>query len=377
MIKKFVLLICLLISFMLKTSNAQIHNIHTTEGVDCTLCHECDNPSKDNPCLKPCPRPFREQEKGKKLSPDKSPDYIILDELEDLYEPVRFSHKIHADMAYMLGGCVSCHHFTPTNQSHPPCKECHDPEVLHENIKQPGLKGAYHRQCIGCHSEWSGETDCDICHAMKAKKEAMGENYVEHHYKPCDEPVQKVYQTKFEKAEFVTFWHANHSRFYGLECNDCHRQDPCVTCHYQKERPVSVVKASADAMHHKCSACHNINSSTGCYKCHSKTEQKHFDHKRATGWALGSYHKNMKCNRCHPESNKMVKPSPMCNNCHEKWDSENFDHAITGLKLDEIHEGADCSDCHPDRQFDKKPDCSGCHDGDMTYPNDLPGTLTN
>lgn len=376
MFKKISILTCLLMFGFFTIVNAQKRSIHTDEGVDCSLCHDCKNPTEKNPCLKPCPRPFHDEDKGKKLSSDQGPEFIVLDELEELYDPVVFSHKMHAEMADMSGGCVSCHHFTPTNQSHPPCKECHAVGVIHENLNQPCLKAAYHRQCISCHQDWSGEANCEKCHVMKEKKMAAGNNYIQPHYKKCNEPDVKLYKTSNVEKPMVTFFHSNHSNFYCLECSDCHREDPCVRCHYQGEGAVATVDEESDVMHHKCSACHDVDNPKECAKCHFKEEKKGFDHGRDAGWVLNVFHRDLNCNRCHPKNKRLGKLNNSCNSCHKDWNSENFNHAIVGIELDEIHRDADCSDCHTDRKFEKKPDCSSCHDMDKTYPKDKPGSAT-
>ena len=350
---------------------------HTGTELSCEDCHTCKNPTASNPCLRTCPRHWLGKEVGRKLSSDQGPDMVILNELEELYAPVKFSHKLHAEMANMSKGCLACHHYTPTDASHPPCKECHSPEVIHEHIDQPGLKGAYHRQCMGCHREWSHETACEACHISKASlTETTIAEKPSSRYLPCQEPDKKVYNISYNNGPYVSFFHKNHAHLYGIQCNDCHKEDPCIRCHYQGEKPLSVVEASADLMHHKCSACHNITEKTGCRKCHSKTERKGFDHGQATGWALNIYHQKLSCRSCHPAGKPIGKLNRTCISCHSGWNSENFNHSITGIELDEIHLGADCSDCHVDRRFDKKPDCSSCHEGDKTYPKDKPGKVT-
>ena len=183
---------CLLIMVIAQEKNAIIP--HSATELVCSDCHACKKPTTTKPCLRMCPRHWKGKDVGHKLTPERVPDIIILDELENLYDPARFTHKLHADMADMSEGCVVCHHYTPTDVSHPPCKECHSPNLIHENIEQPGLKGAYHRQCMGCHQEWSDDTACEICHASKASKQAKGSSYVELHYRPCNEPDKKVYK---------------------------------------------------------------------------------------------------------------------------------------------------------------------------------------
>ena len=122
----------------------------------------------------------------------------------------------------------------------------------------------------------------------------------------------------------------------------------------KKEKPLSVVEAHADMMHYKCSACHDINAEEGCSKCHSKTEKIIFDHTQASGWTLGVYHQRLSCERCHPKDKCLTKPEKACNHCHSEWNSENFRHSITGIELGETYLMADCSDCHINRQFEKK-----------------------
>ena len=306
-------------------TNTAAEGQSTGGALSCGKCHVCRNPSPQEPCLVNCPRTWMAGTTGHTLAPGSGPDNVVLNEIENLYEPVAFNHKLHAEMADMCKGCDACHHYTPTDAFHPKCKECHDPELASEHIRQPGLKGAYHRQCMGCHREWSKETECGVCHALKAEKKKEGPAYVPIHYRPCSEPARKTYDAASEDGAYVTFFHENHAHVYDLKCNDCHQDDACIRCHYQGEKPLAVVQASADAMHHKCSACHDINTKGKCGNCHSAEKKEVFDHGLASG-----------------------------------------------LTLDENHIENECSDCHADF---KKPDCSDCHEDEMNYPDDLPGTL--
>ena len=119
-----------------------------------------------------------------------APETITIDSLTNLYEPVRFSHVRHARMAR----CKDCHHHTTGHQdmdpncirchAHSPeasvvsCKDCHtskqfypeqvtaagNPNLYH--IDKPGLKGAYHLNCIPCHAKMNVPSHCEACHAM-------------------------------------------------------------------------------------------------------------------------------------------------------------------------------------------------------------------
>ena len=123
----------------------------------------------------------------------------VLGAKSDDYEPVGFAHRIHDELAG--GDCGVCHHRYATaagdrvgvdiKELHAPmdiklggpCASCHDDMVknppqscarCHGLPNEPdapariGLKGAYHRQCIGCHERQlkpaSAPTECASCH---------------------------------------------------------------------------------------------------------------------------------------------------------------------------------------------------------------------
>lgn len=68
---------------------------------------------------------------------------------------------MHADMANAFA-CSTCHHHGTGTQ---PCANCHQAPFDPQSLGKPGLKGAYHERCIGCHQETrSGPTDCSACH---------------------------------------------------------------------------------------------------------------------------------------------------------------------------------------------------------------------
>ena len=379
MTKKITVVTLCIMLLLLVSGFAQKKNLmtpHASTQFKCEDCHVCKNPTASNPCLRSCPRFWLGVKEDRALSLAQGPDVVVMDELEALYVPVKFAHRLHAEMAEISQGCTTCHHYSPTASLHPPCKDCHSSSVIHENIKQPGLKGAYHRLCMGCHREWSNETACEACHIAKANLKAAAAPTTISPYLPCQEPETKTYHISYNQGPYVSFFHYNHAHLYGLNCSDCHKEDPCVACHYQGEKPVSVVEAHADLMHHKCSACHDITSSTSCSKCHSEIEKKGFDHGKATGWTMNIYHQKLSCRSCHPAAKKIAKLDNSCNSCHSGWKADNFNHAVTGIELDETHLEADCADCHENRQFDKAPICSTCHEGEKTYPKDKPGKVT-
>jgi octaheme c-type cytochrome (tetrathionate reductase family) len=126
-------------------------------------------------------------------------DSLVLRARSDDYEPVGFSHRIHDEL--VGGDCGVCHHRYASTEGDRvgqdikelhaaadirmggPCSSCHDDMAqnppqscirCHGQSNEPdapsriGLKGAYHRQCIGCHERQlkpaSAPTECGACH---------------------------------------------------------------------------------------------------------------------------------------------------------------------------------------------------------------------
>lgn len=124
------------------------------------------------------------------------PDTLVLDALANLYEKVNFDHAKHI---MLVKDCADCHHHTAgTMAQNPNCVRCHknsgatanvacrgchlvqpfSAEALrgksrtayHNDI--PGLKGAYHQACSGCHARMGGPTGCQDCHTRTKKGDA-------------------------------------------------------------------------------------------------------------------------------------------------------------------------------------------------------------
>lgn len=117
------------------------------------------------------------------------PDTLILDTLRELYEPVVFNHGMHMDVF----DCSACHHHTVEGTAEQPiCSRCHrngeaaehvtcsachhsaqdshsipgSPPGSTYHIDKPGLKGALHLQCLGCHKTEGGPKACRECHGF-------------------------------------------------------------------------------------------------------------------------------------------------------------------------------------------------------------------
>lgn len=334
----------------------------------CAACHTCPNPTKESPCLVPCPR----------LATDQGPDVVLLDQLSEQYVPVIFAHKLHAQMTKIVGGCELCHHNHPPGRI-VPCRDCHPAASPSPDFAQPGLKGAYHRQCLNCHREWSHETECAVCHAKRAATTAAV-----HLPDPSDimgvlhpnveEPVQVVFETTHEEGRLVTFRHQEHVERFGFKCVDCHREEGCSRCHDPKNRQHGT--QTLEEHHRPCAICHEgvSEEKQACQHCHSESETPPFDH-ASTGWPLSRYHQPLNCRSCHKAQWRFAPLEPDCLSCHQDWSPGKFDHAVTGQLLNENHVESACTDCHLEGKFDRPPSCAECHEEDIQFPAKRPGDL--
>ncbi len=89
----------------------------------------------------------------------------ILKGEENVYGTVRFMHKKHAGI---LKDCFICHHHRPADLDASEtyrCSACHQKPFNPGLPDRIGLKGAHHRQCMGCHKKWDkGPVGCTECH---------------------------------------------------------------------------------------------------------------------------------------------------------------------------------------------------------------------
>ena len=102
--------VVILITVFAVSINAQqsLGKDHSKLKISCKTCHTCDVPTKSEPCLVVCPR---EKMVTVYQKPEQTPELIVIDQMVDRYSPVYFSHRIHAQMSNMGGGCEGCHHF--------------------------------------------------------------------------------------------------------------------------------------------------------------------------------------------------------------------------------------------------------------------------
>lgn len=284
------------------------------------------------------------------------PDVVMMKELESLYDPVPFNHKTHAQMADMWYGCTTCHHRSPqpttqptANASHtnqdssaaiPACKSCHPAAGLAEDIRMPNLKGAYHRQCLNCHREWTHANNCGVCHKPKAGNQPLAAaptpgDIVGRMHPPIAEPEVVHYKARYTPADGVNvlFRHKEHVNSYGLKCVSCHHRDNCSHCHDPKAntaqyKPVRPGKTWQES-HGPCMTCH----------------------------------KDARCRHCHYKDDQQPPPP--------------FEHRVTGQILDADHDKLMCAQCHANYAFTQRPTCgdAACHKDNpkIAFPKDRPG----
>jgi hypothetical protein len=329
------------------------------KNLACTLCHTCEFPTHDDLCLSKdfCLR-SKAAAHGDGL-PRQS--VMVLDELENVYDPVYFSHEDHAQMSEMGDGCESCHHFIPATSGHPACKSCHSAAPGNSRI-EPTLKAAYHQQCLSCHREWDTLTHCEWCH--KKKEGGMSDEELAKlpdliHQAPLRVRDLIVFETSYDEGDEVPFHHKNHVELYDRDCSVCHQNEACSSCHVHGEESHPLGLISDVDLHETCYYCHD--EEKGCDQCHGRSRNDLFDHAE-TGWPLQTYHKVLQCKDCHHIPGKYQANDPRCETCHfDGFDPEHFNHGVTGVVLDEVHLEADCSDCHVDG-FGVHTQCIECHE---------------
>ena len=120
------------------------------------------------------------------LGDEHIPEIVKIDSMVDKYEAVDFPHrqvvraifsriKENSMAAYFHGDdvtlCAGCHHNAPATLNPTRCAACHGEAFTHEQDGRPGLKGAYHGQCMACHQAMGivepASTDCIKCHKKR------------------------------------------------------------------------------------------------------------------------------------------------------------------------------------------------------------------
>ncbi len=154
--------------------------IASSAGSACSRCHS-------GPSLAPGLEPPPAVPNTAEIAPlppisDDFPETVVIDVLSSEYEASTMPHRkmairldeavrksrlasvLHGDVET---GCEGCHHRSERGERPPRCRACHG-EAAQARVDRPGLKVAYHRQCIGCHQRMGVEKQgCTDCHGEK------------------------------------------------------------------------------------------------------------------------------------------------------------------------------------------------------------------
>lgn len=156
-------------------------NLSTGQG-GCRVCHGGSRRSAEEPPPLQAGSPQLAVLGALPASSDDFPEKVKIDVLADTYEgsemphlkivsrldtPIRSStlaRQFHGTVEAM---CAGCHHHSPVGERPPRCSACHG-ETAAATLDKPGLKVAYHRQCVGCHVAMHiAKQGCTDCHASK------------------------------------------------------------------------------------------------------------------------------------------------------------------------------------------------------------------
>jgi hypothetical protein len=214
--------------------------------------------------------------KTENSSRTQAPETLKLGHVEEVYQAVTFTHQMHSLIAEE---CGVCHHHAPAGQT-PACSKCHLASAASKESKAPGLKDAYHGQCIGCHKEIEmGPTGCMECHVKKpvtTTTDASGEKPVK--LKMEDAPQTFTMKSLENIYQPVIFSHGLHAEMGG-DCAACHHHSPagqtpvCGECHGEAFNPENLnMPGLKGAYHLQCLGCHREMGAgpTGCTECHPK-----------------------------------------------------------------------------------------------------------
>jgi hypothetical protein len=181
-----------------------------------------------------------------------------------------------------------------------------------------------------------------------------------------------------------------HAALEGLtNCRKCHEEgrkvtvEKCLSCH----QPIAARMARHAGVH--------ATAASGCVGCHAEHagrdgqlrhfDTAHFDHAKATGFALLGRHARVaaNCAACH-KARSFLTASPNCASCHADVHKGalgrdcaachsakvafrelggGFDHAKSAFPLVGAHRTVACTKCHVNRTFKgvKFATCTACH----------------
>lgn len=258
-------------------------------------------------------------------------------------------------------------------------------------------------QCKACHSApWSRVTMADLCVDCHGEIAAQMQTMVALHgsmyqdnpklecrdchpeHRGADAPLTRLEGGEFphELLGYALDGHRLTIQNEAFTCVDCHGEDistfasdSCDACH----RQMDALFAQA----------HILSYGTACLDCHDGVDSlgKNFSH-AAFEFKLTGEHREAACVKCHTDARSLTdfQNTPQncyachrtddqhqgrfgadCAACHSPngWEPANFDHNLSGFKLEGEHAEAACEDCHQNGLYQGTPaDCFSCHQRD-------------
>jgi hypothetical protein len=308
-----------------------------------------------------------------------------------------------------FSNCNSCHedeHDTKLGQN---CKQCHVEESFQSSWK---LKGFNHNQTAFQLKEKHSQIDCAGCHQMDsgpklifqdrkgtAQNECIACHEDVHENKFGNQCVDCHNESSFRNVNLNAFDHdvtdfSLEGKHVIVDCRECHVEsysDPiphneCASCHTDYHKGEFVNQGLAP----DCKNCHTVDGfdyslytieqhnesqfalegshlATPCFACHLQDDYWRF---RNIG---------QRCVDCHEDVHtryidSKYYPNQSCESCHtpDSWQENQFEHQLTGFKLEGKHSEVSCMECHqPDKQTEENrysgfvnssADCVQCHE---------------
>jgi len=267
------------------------------------------------------------------------------------------------------------------------CTQCHD---LGDQISEA--------KCLNCHIKLKSRISSNK--GFHASQEVKQKNCISCH---SEHHGLKFEMIRFDKKIF------NHNST-GYELKGKHKTIDCRNCHkpdFIQDPEIKKNQTTYLGLDPKCLSCHadyhQKTLSSDCTKCHNYNQFKpasEFNHSR-TDFPLTGAHLKVTCIECHkkeirnnvsfqkfasvdfqtchschkdPHDNKFGTNCKACHideSFHKIKPTSNFNHNLTGFKLEGRHKSIDCRKCHDNRvgslglfrEFEKinKLECISCH----------------
>jgi hypothetical protein len=234
---------------------------------DCESCHDIDTACPDGDCSK-----------GKPVDPKSTCDVCHIGWEQAAPKRVEkpsfpaanlvFNHQNHIDRL-----------LTPIKAANPKadannvCQTCHfsaatgsmDDVGLSTRFQLPKME-----TCLNCHNGSSASAECRTCH-LTDPSGRLQLTFASVSLRPMQgDPLGLDHGPRYE------FTHSTRAKIDRRTCNDCHKDDFCMSCHDALQKPLSVhpndwITLHAAAAHMdtmNCQACHRYQSF--CAACHER-----------------------------------------------------------------------------------------------------------